>query len=145
MVKVLPEPVTPSSVWKARPSPMPSAILAIASGWSPAGAYGWCSLNGLLGKARSTGKLLRRNKRTFESSRMNASQMTLSPTPSPLAAVEMAPKDPILGVTETYVADQNPNKVNLGAGQYYDDTGTVPRLQRALRAADIRINAGTPT
>ena len=38
IVKVLPEPVTPSSVWKARPSWMPSTSLAIASGWSPAGA-----------------------------------------------------------------------------------------------------------
>ena len=46
--------------------------------------------------------------------------------PSPLAAVEMAPTDPILGVTETYVADQNPNKVNLGVGVYYDDNGKVP-------------------
>src|SRR4026209_2066709 len=32
--------------------------LAIASGWSPAGAKGWCNLNGLLGKVTSTGKLL---------------------------------------------------------------------------------------
>src|SRR5882672_1335928 len=113
--------------------------LAIASGWSPAGVNGWCSLNGLLGKARSTGKLLRRNKRTFESSRMNAPH-----SPSPLAAVEMAPKDPILGVTETYVADQNPNKVNLGVGVYYDDNGKVPLLESVRRAEDIRIKSGTP-
>ena len=33
-----------------------------------------------------------------------------------LARVEMAPGDPILGVTEAYGADQNPRKVNLGVG-----------------------------
>ena len=49
--------------------------------------------------------------------------------PSPLAAVPMAPKDPILGVTETYNSDPNPNKVNLGVGIYYDDTGKVPFLE----------------
>src|SRR5882672_11703908 len=114
-------------------------ILAIASGWSPAGGYGWCSLNGLLGKARSTGKLLRRNKRTFESSRMNAPH-----SPSPLAAVEMAPKDPILGVTETYVADQNPKKVNLGVGVYYDDAGKVPLLECVRRAEGERLKAAPP-
>ena len=41
----------------------------------------------------------------------------------------MAPKDPILGVTEAYVADQNPKKVNLGVGVYYDDNGKVPLLE----------------
>ena len=50
-------------------------------------------------------------------------------SPSPLAAVEMAPKDPILGVTEAYVADQNPKKVNLGVGVYTDDNGKVPVLE----------------
>ena len=37
MEKVLPEPVTPSSVWCARPDWMPSMSAAIAAGWSPAG------------------------------------------------------------------------------------------------------------
>jgi aromatic-amino-acid transaminase len=53
---------------------------------------------------------------------------------SPLAAVEMAPSDPILGVTETYNADPNPNKVNLGVGVYYDDNGKVPVLECVRRA-----------
>jgi aromatic-amino-acid transaminase len=65
-------------------------------------------------------------------------------SPSPLAAVEMAPKDPILGVTETYVADQNPSKVNLGVGVYYDDDGKVPLLESVRRAEDIRIKSGAP-
>ena len=46
-----------------------------------------------------------------------------------LAAVQMAPGDPILGVTEAFVADQNPNKVNLGVGVYCDDNGKVPLLE----------------
>jgi aromatic-amino-acid transaminase len=65
-------------------------------------------------------------------------------SPSPLAAVEMAPKDPILGVTETYVADQNPNKVNLGVGVYYDDNGKVPLLECVREAEDSRVASGTP-
>ena len=51
-----------------------------------------------------------------------------------LAAVEMAPKDPILGVTEAFNADTNPNKVNLGVGVYCDDSGKVPVLQSVRRA-----------
>lgn len=51
-----------------------------------------------------------------------------------LDAVEMAPKDPILGVTEAYVADTNPKKVNLGVGVYTDDNGKVPVLECVRRA-----------
>ena len=57
---------------------------------------------------------------------------------SPLAAVQMAPKDPILGVTETFNADKNPHKVNLGVGIYYDDSGKVPLLE-CVRQAEIRL------
>jgi len=65
-------------------------------------------------------------------------------SPSPLAAVAMAPKDPILGVTETYVADKNPSKVNLGVGVYYDDNGRVPLLECVRRAEEVRVRSGTP-
>jgi len=51
-----------------------------------------------------------------------------------LARVEMAPRDPILGVTEAFVADQNPKKVNLGVGVYYDEDGKVPLLECVRRA-----------
>jgi len=50
-----------------------------------------------------------------------------------LAGVEMAPRDPILGVTEAFVADTNPRKVNLGVGVYYDDDGKVPVLECVRR------------
>jgi aromatic-amino-acid transaminase len=43
-------------------------------------------------------------------------------------AVEMAPRDPILGLNEQYNADPNPAKVNLGVGVYYDDNGKLPLL-----------------
>lgn len=54
--------------------------------------------------------------------------------PSLFAAVDMAPRDPILGVTEAYNADTNPNKVNLGVGVYTDDSGKVPVLQCVRKA-----------
>ena len=42
--------------------------------------------------------------------------------------VEMAPRDPILGLNEQFNADSNPAKVNLGVGVYYDDNGKLPLL-----------------
>lgn len=48
---------------------------------------------------------------------------------SVFSAVEMAPRDPILGLTEQYNADTNPKKVNLGVGVYYDDNGKLPLLK----------------
>ncbi len=45
-----------------------------------------------------------------------------------LSTVAMAPRDPILGITEQFAADTNPNKVNLGVGVYYDDDGKLPLL-----------------
>jgi aromatic-amino-acid transaminase len=59
-------------------------------------------------------------------------------TASLLANVEMAPKDPILGVTEIYNADTNPNKVNLGVGVYLDDNAKVPVLQ-AVRTVEQKL------
>jgi len=44
------------------------------------------------------------------------------------ATVEMAPRDPILGLTEQFNADANPNKVNLGVGVYFNDEGKLPVL-----------------
>ena len=44
-------------------------------------------------------------------------------------AVEMAPRDPILGLNEQFNTDTHPHKVNLGVGVYYDDNGKLPLLQ----------------
>ncbi len=44
----------------------------------------------------------------------------------------MIPGDPILGLSEAYVADARPGKVNLGVGIYYDEQGRIP-VMRAVR------------
>lgn len=49
-------------------------------------------------------------------------------------AVEMAPRDPILGLNEQFNADPNPRKVNLGVGVYFDDSGKLPLLQCVQKA-----------
>ncbi|MEY2618659.1 MAG: Aspartate transaminase [Pseudomonadota bacterium] len=50
------------------------------------------------------------------------------------SAVEMAPRDPILGLNEQFAADTNPQKVNLGVGVYYDDNGKLPLLECVRQA-----------
>ena len=54
---------------------------------------------------------------------------------SMFSAVEMAPRDPILGINESFAADTNPKKVNLGVGVYFDDNGKLPLLQ-CVQAAE---------
>ena len=51
------------------------------------------------------------------------------------STVEMAPRDPILGITDAFVADTNPKKVNLGVGVYCDDNGKLPLL-KCVQAAE---------
>ncbi len=58
--------------------------------------------------------------------------------------VELAPRDPILGLTEAFAADPRPNKVNLGVGVYYDDDGKIPVLQAIREAERARIEKSTP-
>jgi len=65
-------------------------------------------------------------------------------TPSLLAAVELAPRDPILGVTEAYNADPSPRKVNLGVGVYCDENGKVPLLECVKRAEREMTDAAAP-
>ncbi len=61
-----------------------------------------------------------------------------------LATLEMAPQDPILGVTEAFNADTNPNKVNLGVGVYCDDSGKVPVLESVRRAEQKLVEKPLP-
>ena len=56
------------------------------------------------------------------------------------SAVELAPRDPILGLTEGFNADTNPNKVNLGVGVYYDDNGKLPLLEAVKAAEKTRLD-----
>ena len=54
------------------------------------------------------------------------------------SSVQMAPRDPILGLNEQFNADNNPAKVNLGVGVYYDDNGKLPLL-KCVQAAEKTI------
>jgi len=64
--------------------------------------------------------------------------------PSLLSGIEMAPRDPILGLTEAFNADKNPKKVNLGVGVYYDDDGRVPLLECVRRAERQLLEQAAP-
>jgi aromatic-amino-acid transaminase len=59
-------------------------------------------------------------------------------------AVEMAPRDPILGLNEQFAADTNPNKVNLGVGVYYDEHGKLPLLECVKAAEQAMAKAAKP-
>ena len=68
-----------------------------------------------------------------------------APLPASLfAAIEMAPRDPILGITEAFNADKNPNKINLGVGVYYDDMGKVPLLECVKKAEALLMEKAAP-
>ena len=60
---------------------------------------------------------------------------------SMFSAVAMAPRDPILGLTEAYNADARPTKVNLGVGVYYDDNGKIPLLAAVRDAEKARVES----
>ncbi|HRP97409.1 MAG TPA: amino acid aminotransferase [Rhodocyclaceae bacterium] len=60
------------------------------------------------------------------------------------ANVEMAPRDPILGLNEAYNADARAEKVNLGVGVYYDDNGKIPLLGAVRAAEKARFEAALP-
>ena len=59
-------------------------------------------------------------------------------------SVEMAPRDPILGLSEQFSADPNPAKVNLGVGVYFDDQGKLPVLA-CVAAAEQQLSGGVKT
>jgi aromatic-amino-acid transaminase len=54
------------------------------------------------------------------------------------ASVDLAPRDPILGLNEQFAADANPNKINLGVGVYYDENGKLPLL-KCVREAERQL------
>ena len=64
-----------------------------------------------------------------------------SPAHSLFSAVEMAPRDPILGLNEQFNADPNPAKVNLGVGVYFDDKGKLPLLECVQAAEKMMMEA----
>eukprot|EP00835_Amoeboradix_gromovi_P002435 NODE_138_length_17968_cov_0.291175.p3 type:complete len:404 gc:universal NODE_138_length_17968_cov_0.291175:16129-17340(+) len=56
--------------------------------------------------------------------------------------VELGPADPILGISEAFFKDSNPNKINLGVGAYRDSKGkpwilpSVRQAEKLLKEAD---------
>jgi len=65
-------------------------------------------------------------------------------TSSIFAAVELAPRDPILGLNEAFNADTRSFKVNLGVGVYSDDNGKIPLLAAVKAAEKARVDALLP-
>ncbi|HKT97496.1 MAG TPA: amino acid aminotransferase [Paraburkholderia sp.] len=60
------------------------------------------------------------------------------------SAVELAPRDPILGLNEAYNADTRATKVNLGVGVYTNEEGKIPLLRAVREAEKARVEAGLP-
>lgn len=60
------------------------------------------------------------------------------------SAVEMAPRDPILGLNEAFNADTRSTKVNLGVGVYYNEEGRIPLLRAVAEAEKARLAAHAP-
>ena len=62
-------------------------------------------------------------------------------TSSIFSSVEMAPRDPILGLNESFNADSRATKVNLGVGVYFNDDGKIPLLNAVKVAEKARLEA----
>jgi aspartate aminotransferase len=60
-----------------------------------------------------------------------------------LERVQAAPPDPILGLSSAFAADDRPNKLNLGVGEYRDATGATPVLD-VVRTAEARVYDAPP-
>ncbi|PKG73713.1 aromatic amino acid aminotransferase [Shewanella sp. Choline-02u-19] len=58
--------------------------------------------------------------------------------------VELAPADPILGLTDAFKADPREDKVNLGVGIYKDESGKTPIL-KAVKLAEEKLLATEKT
>lgn len=56
----------------------------------------------------------------------------------------MAPRDPILGLNESFNADARTTKVNLGVGVYFNEEGKIPLLRAVREAEKARFEAASP-
>lgn len=70
--------------------------------------------------------------------------MSKSTPESFFSTIPLAPRDPILGITEAFNSDQNPEKINLGVGVYCDDNGQVPLLKCVQEAEALMLQKSTP-
>ena len=57
------------------------------------------------------------------------------------SAIELAPRDPILGLNEAFNADTRTDKVNLGVGVYFNEAGKIPLMQAVAQAEALRQEA----
>ena len=55
--------------------------------------------------------------------------------------IEAAPADSILGLTDAFRKDTNPQKVNLGVGVYKNEQGTTPILKCVKAAEKILVES----
>jgi len=60
------------------------------------------------------------------------------------SSVELAPRDPILGLNEAFNADTRTTKANLGIGVYTNDEGRIPLLRAVREAEKARAEAAMP-
>ncbi len=60
-----------------------------------------------------------------------------------LDQLTMAPSDPILGLTDAFRKDPNPDKINLGVGVYKDESGHTPILNSVAQARQRILAAET--
>ncbi|KAG0190446.1 hypothetical protein DFQ28_002018 [Apophysomyces sp. BC1034] len=60
------------------------------------------------------------------------------------STVELAPRDPILGLNEAFNADSRPAKVNLGVGVYTNEEGRIPLLRAVREAEQARLEQALP-
>ena len=54
--------------------------------------------------------------------------------------LDLAPADPILGLTESFKADLHPDKINLGVGVYQNTSGQTPVLKAVKKAEKILLD-----
>jgi len=62
----------------------------------------------------------------------------------PFNRVDLAPRDPILGVNEAFAADARTTKVNLGVGVYTNEEGKIPLLHAVREAEAALVTAAKP-
>lgn len=58
--------------------------------------------------------------------------------------LQLAPPDPILGLTDAFRKDPNPNKINLGVGVYQDEEGRTTTLASVRRAEALLLEQASP-
>jgi aromatic-amino-acid transaminase len=70
--------------------------------------------------------------------------MSAANTSSLFAPIALAPRDPVLGITEAFNADPNPARINLGVGVYVNDEGRVPLLECVRQAETLLLEGKQP-